>query len=607
MGTELGAKSERIGMKRAFCAWFAGLTIGCAPFASSAREVASAPGAAASAQSAADAAADNMQAAMRRGRDRVSARDFGALCSGTGDDTRALQAAVDSGSSVELPGGTCIVTDAIRVQPGQIVQGNGRGKTIVRVSARFRKSAPGVFYTPAMGPASNNREGPQFRDFKVTFEQPDTSSRAELNVYPPAFYLHNVPRFTMSDMQISQATVGIDMRGDSGGARIDNLEMSAYRVGIDIDGATDSVRISHLHFWPFDITQRQYAIWNAAAQVSIQSGRCDDIHVDNLLQYASQLRFIKTASGTTFGELSNLNLDSFGGLIVQGGSLAIASSIFSVGYRDYQAINMTGGYVRCSACVFAAVTPLARPMVQLSGPGGGYLQISNGHFRTWGDMTAVAVSGTGWNTLILSGSQFETDANPRLSHPVVELGPNSQGTIVGNRIIGVGSGSGVFIDVATDENHVIANNVGVGWRFALPPTSRRMTAFGNANGVDGGVPGSLHGDLTVDGGISYTGREVDKSYAFATPADGQTVTFPAKSGSLVMAPKGDLRALRIQLPACSAQYDGAVVRYTSSRAVRALSVDASSGAVAGAAASLVPGAGNAYLCRGGNATWYRLY
>ncbi|WP_186250816.1 glycosyl hydrolase family 28-related protein [Burkholderia gladioli] len=557
--------------------------------------------------------------------DIVNALDYGATCTGTGDDTAAIQAAVATGKEVTLPPGTCVVTDAITLATqGQIVHGSGRKRTIISVPATFNMSALGVFVAPNTGPSSSNAEGPQFRDFKITFAQPDVAVRANLTTYPPALYLQNSPRFTVANLQISEATTGIDMRGDSGGAHIDNVEMSAYGIGINIDGSTDSVRITNFHFWPFDLTTNQYTVWNDGTQTALQSGRCDDLHVTDLLVYASKVKFIQTSSGNTFGVVSGMDLDTYGGLIMQAGSLSISSSIFSVIRADQQALLMTGGLITCSSCVFYGGVALTNPLVQVSGAGT-YLQIGQSRLQITGDMQALSASSSGLATVVLSGNQFMTPANPTMSNAVVRLGTGSRGTLVGNRITDLGTGSGTFISVAADEQHIIANNASAGWAMSLPSTSSNMTLLNNSN-VGGGaqnvVQGSMtfrnasgaqiglldiNGNFSVTGGLKHNGAEFDASYAFSQPSSGATVTMGYGNQTAIIAPSATIASLTITLPACNSGYDGGLARYAATQTITSLTVNASSGAVSNAPTTLAAGAGHAYLCRGANSTWYPLY
>lgn len=408
----------------------------------------------------------------------INAADFGALCNGVHDDTASIQAAANTGAQVILPAGTCIVTNGITIpSAGQIIKGQGHLSTIIQVPATFNLSALGVFIATA------GQEGPIFRDFQIAFVQPDTNVRANLVAYPPAFYMRTSFRFRIEHVRIIEAMTGIDLAGgtNSGGATMDDVEISAFNIGINIDGAQDSIRISKLHFWPFNLTTNQTSIFYDGNVTGIQSGRADDLHISDGLFIASgaAIKLIQTASGTTFGDITTTDFDTYGGLVVQAGQIAVSSSFFSVGSVK-QAILQTGGFVKCSSCEFEAAGVPTTPLVQISGSASGYLEISNSMFRISGDESAVNVSATsGANTLILMGNQFLAPQATSPSNPIIACASGGRLTAIGNRASDKGSGTGNFISVIADENHNIIGNSAVGWGYAHPTFTTAVFANNN--------------------------------------------------------------------------------------------------------------------------------
>ncbi len=71
--------------------------------------------------------------------------------------------------------------------PGQIFHGDGRARTKIAIQPGF--AGAGVFV------AKTGEPGPVWRDFSVSFVQPDTDDRAKLTRYPPAFSVPDTPRF----------------------------------------------------------------------------------------------------------------------------------------------------------------------------------------------------------------------------------------------------------------------------------------------------------------------------------------------------------------------------------------------------------------------------
>ena len=77
-------------------------------------------------------------------------------------------------------GGRCHITRPLVMKtPGQIFHGDGRARTKIAIQPGF--AGAGVFV------AKTGEPGPVWRDFSVSFVQPDTDDRARLTRYPPAF------------------------------------------------------------------------------------------------------------------------------------------------------------------------------------------------------------------------------------------------------------------------------------------------------------------------------------------------------------------------------------------------------------------------------------
>lgn len=409
----------------------------------------------------------------------VNAADFGALCNGSHDDTSAIQAAVNTGFTINISSGTCIVTNAITIATqGQMIVGQGRQRTIIQIPATFNLAAAGVFV------ATPGQEGPTFRDLQVAFVQPDTTVRANLVAYPPAFLMRSASRFRIQHVRIVEAITGIDLAGgtNSGGATMEDVEMSAFTLGITVDGALDSVRIDQLHFWPFNLTTNQTSIFNDGTAVAVLSGRADDLHITNGLFIASggAVKLIQTASGNTFGTIVGSDFDTFGGLIVQAGQISVSDCFFSISTTGFTTL-VTGGSVMISSSQFQAAGIPATPLLQITGLPGAYLSISTSIFRTSGDETIISDdASSGANTLILTGNMFIAPANgAALVNPLINIGAGGRLTATGNRTADRGAGSGSFITVAADGFHNIIGNSGPGWTYSHPTFTQGVFANNN--------------------------------------------------------------------------------------------------------------------------------
>ncbi len=115
------------------------------------------------------------------------------------------------------------------------------------------------------------------------------------------------------------------------------------------------------------------------------------------------------------------------------------------------------------------------------------------------------------------------------------------------------------------------------------------------------------GTFTFDVPVAHSAQTIDKSYSYSVPAAGDVITIARGSETAIVNPRAALASLTIVLPGCDGGYDGSIVRFSSTRPVRALTVRAASGALATRPASLLPGAGHGFLCRGADTSWYMLY
>ena len=181
--------------------------------------------------------------------------DYGAIGDGVANDTAAIQAAVATGKRVYMPRPSVAyrVTNAINcTTQGQVIEGDGKGVTIIAVGNDFNLGALGVFVMPG-GPWV---PGPQFRDFQINFAQPDTATYASLVAYPVAFYAQGIARATWHGIKINAAMKGIDLRLNGAGTSITDCELCCFDWHIYLDGEADSVTVQSCRF-ENDLADRQ--------------------------------------------------------------------------------------------------------------------------------------------------------------------------------------------------------------------------------------------------------------------------------------------------------------------------------------------------------------
>jgi hypothetical protein len=410
--------------------------------------------------------------------DMVSVKDFGAVGNGIADDRAAIQAAIDTQLRVYVPTGTYRLGSALGCYyPGQIISGDGRTKSVFLVddlNYDFNLADTAVLvFTPS-------EPGPTLRDIGIQFVQPVTSTRGNLINYPPAIYAQAVPRFTIQNCRITNGMTGIDMRQNSGGATIDGLEMSCYNYGVRIDGSLDTVRILRLQYWPFEIVgTANESIFFDSTNRGIVSGRCDDLKINGCLfiNGGIQVELQTTASGTTFGAITDTDFDNTASYNQTGGFMSILACYFTIGNSSYNPITLAGnGILRVGTSSFEAAVAVNNAFVQESGASS-YLQIDNCTFRN----SAIGAGFINQNagTAIVTGCQFVVPSNLAFLNPLVAVAGGRM-SFVNNRCTDKGTGASNLIAVVNNNWHVITNNAGVGWSYSFPGTTTQMVIANNS-------------------------------------------------------------------------------------------------------------------------------
>lgn len=156
----------------------------------------------------------------------------------------------------------------------------------------------------------------------------------------------NQPRFRLENLKISNAGIGIDMRGNSGGARLIDLDCSARNQCLIIDGCLDSVWVDRCNFWPFGMDLKDFMLsWG------ISAGRCDGFNL-------SGCRFLNRGIRITdfvIGSIHSCGFDSWAKIHIKSDCL----------------LDITGGYFSC-----------ANPNEQCIFMENGSVNIANVHFWT---------------------------------------------------------------------------------------------------------------------------------------------------------------------------------------------------------------------------------
>lgn len=411
--------------------------------------------------------------------DVANVMDYGADSSGVADSTAAFRAAVATGKTVYIPArsaGIYRINGAITItQPGQIIYGDGKGRTVIRVDSAFNLSAQGVFIVNAFVP------GPQFRDFQVNFIQPDTASRGGLTAYPPAFYAQNEARGTWRGIKVNAAMICIDLRQNAGGSSIIDCELCAFDKHVAIDGSLDSITIANTRFENDLLTVNQSVIYHEAATTGISTGRCDDLHVLGCLFICGTHinSFTGTGSnpGATFGEITNCDFDSFLGMAIHNGYFNMSGCTFTEGtvggVSATGAVVLGGGTLNMTGCWINSTIALPNGSIIMAPENasiGCMLNISACRFDIAGNSFFLQLLNTvsGYCQAIVSGSAINPDPNALTSRNCVQVGSGCQLTFTGNRFGGRISSTGVAVALATDAAHVIVGNSFANWANSFP-------------------------------------------------------------------------------------------------------------------------------------------
>ena len=399
--------------------------------------------------------------------DIANVMDYGADNTGAADSTAAFQAALATGKTVYIPArgaGLYRINGALRcTTSGQIIFGDGKGRSINQVDTAFNLSAMGVWVVAVPG----NVPGPQFRDFGVNFIQPDTNSRGSLIAYPPAFYAENEARGTWHGIKVNAAQICIDLRQNAGGSSVIDCELCAFDKHIAIDGSLDSIMIVNTRFENDLLTANQTSIYYEAATTGISTGRCDDLHVNGCIFICgTQINsFVGTGSlpGTTFGEITNCDFDTLLGIEMFGGFLNLSGCSFTQGANATGAIVMGGGTLNLSACWIGSTIPMVNGtiiMAPANAASNCTLNMSASRFDTTGDSFLLQMLNTtgGYCQAIVTGCAINPDPNGLHAKNCIQVDANCELTMTGNRFGGRGSSTGSALALTTDTNHIIVGN-----------------------------------------------------------------------------------------------------------------------------------------------------
>ena len=460
-------------------------------------------------------------------------------------------------TQVLIEAGTWVVNKKIEItKTGLVVEGQGNDLTFIRILSSFDMTELGVIQF------NSGEPGPILRHLSISFAQPDTAVRTAMTQYPPAIYAQAQPRFRVEHVKISRAWNGIDMRGNSGGANIIDLQMSGFNMGIQIDGSQDTVRIDNYHYWPFGVTVTQEEAFYDPANWAIQSGRMDDLKLrDCLFISGGGARFWQGATGATSASLSNCQFDTMATLKVEAGAIKATTTNFTLGRTGRKLIDLTGGSLTIASSQFImSVVPDAGGFIQVSTVSPGLLNITGSLFDLDViDATVINISGSG-KRLILTGNEFRHTVNLVYANPMIRVvGAGVRAQIVSNIVSDTGTGSGTFVTIDADDHHVLSLNRYTGWGVSLPTgvDNDSLMAINLESGVAGdgilGTTGLVIGHMRVKRSTGNADAAGIVLFAHGISAAHQRVLF---ASGFYKGPSGEM------LPLTFSSIDGINARFT---------------------------------------------
>jgi hypothetical protein len=401
----------------------------------------------------------------------------GLVGDGTGDNSAAIQTALNTGQTVYLPApavgyrlGAPITFSAAT---GQKMYGDGQHRPTLLVDSGFQQGASGVVVCEVA-------TAPELRDFEIDFAQPDTSSRAALSNYPPAIYAQGVARAKFHDLRIQNATIGLDLRGNAGGSEIVGIDLSAYSYGVMIDGAQDTIKIHRLHNVSIGMTPNQMQIFADPGTIGLWVGRADALQVSNSTFLAGMgVRLLNNGNGAANAHFAGCGFDSHNGINLTAGTVSVAGGYFSTDL-NYRAINITGwGVLHVAGAHFFISNLLygtpsypavsGNPNIYVGGDARLTLSacgLDDGNSGT--DRTFIYNEANVNAFTTVTGCEFQrapmTYANPTIH------AAGGRVTLIGNTQDDIGpNGNGTFIQVDQDNNNVAIGNSANGWAMSFPP------------------------------------------------------------------------------------------------------------------------------------------
>jgi hypothetical protein len=416
------------------------------------------------------------------------------------DDTTIFNAGLATGKSVVFFGCALISSDLIQTTPSQIIRGQGRAPYSITSAAGHGSTiyaasnsgfTHGLLYVNTSGLA-----GPVIKDLAIQVQQVDTATRSSLTNWVPLIYAQNVPAMKLTGVGEFAGIVCLDARGNDGQLILDDVLMSCLGTtssgggNILVDGAYDTVYQQNVHIWPAALTANQETIFFSSGTIGLSIGGVSGMLLSNWFADAgTPIALICSASSTNAGAGQSLFMSSFG-LEPSTGAVGISSSAGTgCSYGNNPQVTLASGYASLASGTTSAINEVAgswtlgsffvfdgnsssTPEISLTDTNGttNFEWTGGSVYRNVGDRTQVSVGGAATVAEVAHVTSVTSTNAETFTTPVYQTTSSGVSLRLDYNYISptVGVGSGTFVSIYADGNHVVNNNIAKGWTFTVP-------------------------------------------------------------------------------------------------------------------------------------------
>ena len=442
-----------------------------------------------------------LRPAQDRAADVANVLDHGADPTGVADSTTALRHAIATLKTVYLPIGDYKITDILTLNNEQIMRGEGRVQSILRIdSTTFNLSAFGVVRL------GTSETGATIEDIGIAFTQPQTTVRANIVAFPPAIYAQAAGRFTIRRVRVIAGNVGLDARGNVGGAYIQDFECGCLTTGMLFGGALDWVAINNYMFWPFGLLGNSLeTIYNDGITLAADIGRVDGLEVNGWRSRLADVRIDSGAQTSGSYVFNNYAGDGGGVRLVNAYVFAAPGININTSNTGRAALNVTGGSNIKLANADLRGAELV-PLIVLAGLSTTVVNVTGARLyqgRAAGGQIATVSSGV----LMITSSRIDMQA-AAFTMPLLAQSATGKLVIANNYFAGEGTGVGVSFGADVIGNYLGPTTMN-NWAVTLPGTLVDGTPpNGTYKNVYERVPSTFYG-MGGSGGITFHGTGLD--------------------------------------------------------------------------------------------------